>query len=98
VSQTACHGYQLLTESTYRHKENEMSEYAFLDHWKPRDPSRIPVILTELQARWLREPDLRLTQLLVNLIRPQTPCPEIFYFEDQKLLELLQDQEKTNPS
>jgi hypothetical protein len=53
---------------------------------------------TELQARWLREPDLRLTQLLVNLIRPQTPCPEIFYFEDQKLLELLQDQEKTNPS
>jgi hypothetical protein len=77
--------------------ENLVTDHAFPDHWTPRDPSRIPVILAEVQARWLREPDLRLSQLLVNLIRPQTPSPEIFYFEDEKLLALLRSQDITDP-
>jgi len=32
---------------------------------------------------------MRLTQLLVNAIGPETPCPEIFYVEDTRLIELL---------
>jgi hypothetical protein len=74
-----------------------IKEHAIPDHWKPRDPSRIPVILAEVQAKWLQEPDLRLSQLLVNLIRPQTPCPEIFYCEDEKLFALLRSQDTTDP-
>jgi hypothetical protein len=77
--------------------ENQIEDHALPGHWKPRDPSRIPVILAEVQARWLREPDLRLSQLLVNLIRPETPCPEVFYFEDEKLLERLMTQGTRDP-
>lgn len=31
--------------------------------------------------------DLRLGQLLINAVRPPSPCPELFYAEDDKLIE-----------
>ena len=51
-----------------------------------RDPARIDLIIEKLRNLWKANPDLRLGQLLVNLIRPQEPCPQVFYFEDTDLL------------
>ena len=34
-----------------------------------RDPERIPLILAALEREWRKEPDVRLGQLLVNLVR-----------------------------
>jgi uncharacterized protein YihD (DUF1040 family) len=58
-----------------------------------RPPERIPAILEALQTRWATCPDMRLSQLLVNLIQPKTRCPEIYYFEDDQLLQKLQSKE-----
>ena len=55
-----------------------------------RDPERINVILHRLGEAWKRNPDYRLGQLLVNVVRPSEPCPQIFYFEDTELLERLE--------
>lgn len=54
-----------------------------------RPVGRIEPLMAELQAHWQRNPNLRLTQLLVNLIASPIPCPEVFYFEDDELLRLL---------
>jgi len=56
-----------------------------------RDPARIDRILDLLGEQWKREPDLRLTQMVVNLVRPVEPCPGVFYFEDNKLEKILQN-------
>lgn len=32
-----------------------------------------------------KHPELRLTQLIVNVIAPNSPCPEVFYLEDKQL-------------
>ena len=55
-----------------------------------RDPQRIDPLLTLLGDVWQRHPDMRLGQLLVNAIRPKAPVPEIFYAEDDRVLEGLQ--------
>ncbi len=47
-----------------------------------RDPARIPELCELLQRAWQRSPDLRLGQLVVNAVRPTTPCPAVFYAED----------------
>jgi uncharacterized protein YihD (DUF1040 family) len=52
-----------------------------------RDAQRIDEVLNELRAIWVRQPDLRLGQLVVIAISPQEPQPEIFYAEDEVLLE-----------
>jgi uncharacterized protein YihD (DUF1040 family) len=54
-----------------------------------RDPNRIEPILEEIRRIWTAYPDLRLTQLLVNVIRPSEPCPQVFSFEDDELLKRL---------
>jgi len=54
-----------------------------------RDPRRIETLLDALREVWTRNPDLRLGQLLVNAIRPEQPCPEIFYAEDDVTLTAL---------
>lgn len=46
-------------------------------------------LLAALREAWLRNPDQRLGQLLVNAADPKQPCPELFYLEDQVLLERL---------
>lgn len=55
-----------------------------------RDPERIEPMLDTLRQIWQHYPDWRLGQLLVNAINPNTPCPEIFYAEDEALLAKLQ--------
>ena len=44
-----------------------------------RDPARIDRMIEML---WELQPDMRLGQLLVNVIRPKEPCPQIFGAED----------------
>lgn len=50
-----------------------------------RDPKRIPEILNELKKTWARFPDLRLGQLIDNIVS-RSPCP-LFYIEDEDLIE-----------
>jgi hypothetical protein len=47
-----------------------------------RDPARIDRMIEMLWELWKAQPDLRLGQLLVNVIRPGEPCPRVFYAED----------------
>ena len=54
-----------------------------------RDPSRIPVMLDAIREKWEKEPDLRLSQLVVNAISPSEPCPQVYYFEDEQLFSKL---------
>lgn len=56
-----------------------------------RDPKRIQPILKLIEELWTENPDLRLGQLLVNAIRPSQPAPEVFYAEDDRLLDGLRD-------
>ncbi len=51
-----------------------------------RDTQRIPKILSTLERIWQNNPDLRLAQLLVIAAKPQDPCPQVFYKEDDELL------------
>jgi hypothetical protein len=51
-----------------------------------RFPTRIDPTLAALRELWLRHPDQRLAQLLVNLANPANPAPEIFHLEDEVLL------------
>lgn len=50
-----------------------------------RDPARIDRILDQLRTAWTASPDMRLGQLLVVLLRPTEPCPQVFYAEDTVL-------------
>lgn len=50
-----------------------------------RDPERIDDILGLVRRVWLRDPDLRLGQIIVNAVRPRDACPEIFAVEDAAL-------------
>jgi hypothetical protein len=50
-----------------------------------RDPNRIPDILSKIEKLWLNHPDLRLMQLLINAVRPEDPCSELYSMEDSKL-------------
>lgn len=59
-----------------------------------RDPARIDELLAALRAAWAESPDLRLGQLVVNAVRPTQPCPEVFYAEDDALLQGLNNLRK----
>lgn len=59
-----------------------------------RDPNRIGQMLSTLQRVWAQNPDLRLGQLLVIAARPKQPTPEVFYAEDEVLLQGLLDYER----
>ncbi|MFK7748023.1 MAG: hypothetical protein AB8B65_06520 [Kordia sp.] len=68
-----------------------------------RDTNRIPKILNELERIWKANPDFRLGQLIVVGTKPKEACPEVFYIEDENLLEGLLNFEnkvdlKTNES
>lgn len=60
----------------------------------PRPPERIDQVLDRLEKIWKEHPDYRLGQLVVNALRPKSPCPEIFYAEDDVLLNGLSELEK----
>lgn len=51
-----------------------------------RPTTRIDPILVALRELWLRQPDQRLGQLLVNLANPASPCPEVFHLDDDTML------------
>jgi hypothetical protein len=56
-----------------------------------RDPARIEVLLNALREAWLKDPDMRFGQLLVNHARLGEPCPEVFHLEDDQLLANIRD-------
>ena len=50
-----------------------------------RDPNRINKILKEIGIIWKQYPDLRLGQLILNVIND----PALYYIEDEELVKLL---------
>jgi hypothetical protein len=55
-----------------------------------RNPDRIGPMLAVLSQVWERNPDLRLGQIVVNAarcVKPMAPYPEVFYIEDDHLLQ-----------
>lgn len=50
-----------------------------------RDPNRIGPILKELAKVWQKNPDLRLGQLIGNVLEG----PALYYTEDDKLINVL---------
>ena len=54
-----------------------------------RDPARIPVVLEALRKTWERSPDLRLGQLIFNLVWPN----DGFHVEDDQMLSRLNKRE-----
>lgn len=50
-----------------------------------RDPNRIPHILGELEKIWKELPDLRLGQLILNVVGD----PTLYYLEDEDLIKVL---------
>ena len=58
-----------------------------------RDPKRIPIILKEIEKFWSKYPDLRLGQIITNcntLLSENDNKTDLFYLEDEKLIEGLQ--------
>jgi hypothetical protein len=57
-----------------------------------RDPERIPLVLAAVERQWRRDPDARLGQVLVNLLRLNRNVPYedegrvLFNVEDGELL------------
>lgn len=58
-----------------------------------RDKNRIPVVLSKLQAVWEKYPDLRLSQLILNL---EHSTPMLYQVEDEELIKLLDQMYKSN--
>jgi len=54
-----------------------------------RDPKRIDRVLATIREAWLKVPDWRLGQLLVNAVEPTNPCPELFSIEDNEMANLV---------
>lgn len=50
-----------------------------------RNPNRIDRILNEIRIIWKKYPDLRLGQLILNVIED----PALYYIEDEELVKLL---------
>ena len=58
----------------------------------PRDPSRIKPIMDKLEAYWLKNPDLRLGQVIYVLseeLFKKNKCMDIFFPEDGEWGEIL---------
>lgn len=51
-----------------------------------RDINRIDLILDRLKALWKRNPDLRLGQLILNVLQD----PTLYYIEDEQLIDVLE--------
>lgn len=58
---------------------------------KNRIRDEITPVLAALYETWVSHPELRLGQLLVNVIHPTEPCPEVFYVEDEVLAKKLKE-------
>ncbi len=51
-----------------------------------RKPERIPKVIETLRKVWFQYPDLRLGQLLINVV---PNGKDLFYIEEDELVELL---------
>lgn len=51
-----------------------------------RDINRIDLILDRLKTLWKKYPDLRLGQLILNVLQD----PVLYYVEDEELIETLE--------
>ena len=51
-----------------------------------RDTNRIPVLIELVMRIWSKNPDLRLTQLILNIAGKDE---DLYYLEDDKLVERL---------
>lgn len=51
----------------------------------PRDPERIDRMVGLLREAWQSYPDLRLTQLVINLADKGHDCGPVFYFDDAEM-------------
>ena len=51
-----------------------------------RDINRIDLILDRLKTLWKKYPDLRLGQLILNVLQD----PILYYIEDEELIEALE--------
>lgn len=56
---------------------------------KLRDPKRIEKVLNVIRAVWIKCPDLRLSQLLINAIGLEAGV--FFYIEDEVLVKKLEE-------
>lgn len=52
-----------------------------------RNPKRIKKCLRKIEEVWSKYPDLRLGQLILNVIND----PALYYIEDEELVELLEE-------
>ena len=52
-----------------------------------RDINRIDLILDRLKILWKKHPDLRLGQLILNVLQD----PALYYVEDEQLIDLLEE-------
>ena len=52
-----------------------------------RDINRIDTVLSEIKSIWEKNPDLRLGQLISNVIRD----PALYYIEDEDLVKVLKE-------
>lgn len=52
-----------------------------------RDPNRIYDIINRLEAIWARFPDLRLGQIILNVVND----PLLYYLEDDELIKRLEE-------
>jgi uncharacterized protein YihD (DUF1040 family) len=53
-----------------------------------RDPKRIKELLKQIETIWMKNPDLRFFQLLVNIFNLENG-PYFYYLEDDKIIEEL---------
>lgn len=62
-------------------------------------PARIDTVLERVRTLWKRQPDRRLTQLIVNLVPPSGwSCPEVFNFEDDQFVDQLRSAIQRTPA
>ncbi len=67
-----------------------------------RDSNRIPEVICALAAYWMKNPDLRLSQIVSNANgryrarKEMTVNHDVFYFEDDDLLAVLNEENDKN--
>jgi hypothetical protein len=59
-----------------------------------RDRERIKPVIEKLEKLWLENPDFRLGQLIMGITRTGETNPGLFYMEEDKFLEKLEEFEK----
>lgn len=59
-----------------------------------RDINRIKPTIDKLEGLWLSNPNIRLGQLIMNIISLEDPNSKLFYIEDNEFLKKFHEIEK----